>query len=122
MTRREAHGREARLRPERRVPGKVRNLCGTAAAATANGGSGYNFTTARLDPVNRTGGGADPYSRNFNFHIPLVSLPGRAGLDLGLTLSFNSLVWTNLGFRLGFPSSSRGRQLAAPAGGQPVRY
>ena len=50
--------------------------------------------------------------------MPLVGLPGRAGLDLGLSLSYNSLVWTQSGpyayfdeenglpgpgFRLGFP-------------------
>src|SRR6266545_3283897 len=28
---------------------------------------------------------------------PIVSLPGRAGLDLNLTLSYNSLVWTRDG-------------------------
>jgi YD repeat-containing protein len=99
---------------------KVRNLCGTAAASPVNGGAGYNFSTARLDPANRTGGGGvDAYSRNFNFNIPLISLAGRAGLDLGLTLSYNSLVWTedakgvtfdadqgfpSPGFRLGFPT------------------
>jgi len=74
---------------------------------------------SRLDPRNRTGGGGeDPLSRNFNWSLPLVSLPGRAGMDLGLTLSYNSLVWTktgsfisfdddhgfpSAGFRLGFP-------------------
>ena len=74
---------------------------------------------ARLDPRNRTGGvGEDPLSRNFNWSLPLLSLPGRAGMDLGLTLSYNSLVWTktgsfisfdddhgfpSAGFRLGFP-------------------
>jgi hypothetical protein len=97
---------------------KVRRLCGTSAAADANSGVGYNFTTARLDPNNRTSG-TDAYSRNFNFQIPVVSLPGRAGLDLGLTLAYNSLVWTKdatgitydadngfpgPGFRLGFPT------------------
>src|SRR6185312_13535338 len=75
---------------------------------------------ARLDPLNRIGGsGEDPLSRNFNWSIPLVSLPGRSGLDLGLSLSYNSLAtWTKSGssvsfnddqgfpapgFRLGFP-------------------
>ena len=96
-------------------------------AATRGRGAGpafdpaYDFDTSRLDPVNRTGGGgADAYSRNYNWSLPLVSLPGRAGLDLGLTLSYNSLVWTKdtagaavtfdadrgfpaPGFRLGFP-------------------
>jgi YD repeat-containing protein len=99
---------------------KVARLCGTAAASGTNGGVGYNFAAARLDPSNRTGGeGADPYSRNYKFSIPLVSLPGRAGLDLGLALAYNSLVWTkegtgvtfdadrgtpSPGFRLGFPT------------------
>ncbi|MFL6255973.1 MAG: Ig-like domain-containing protein, partial [Pyrinomonadaceae bacterium] len=78
-----------------------------------------DFTAARLDPSNRTGsGGVDLYSRNFNWSLPVVALPGRAGLDLGLSLSYNSLVWTKSGggvlfdgdggwpapgFRLGFP-------------------
>jgi YD repeat-containing protein len=99
---------------------KVKRLCGVSAGADANAGAGYNFASARLDPNNRTGGGgADAYSRNYNFQIPLVSLAGRAGLDLGLTLSYNSLVWTKdatgvafdadegfpgPGFRLGFPT------------------
>ena len=75
--------------------------------------------TARLDPLNHTGGsGENPLSRNFNWTLPLVALPGRAGLDLSLKLSYNSLVWTKSGsyisfdddrgfpgpgFRLGFP-------------------
>jgi YD repeat-containing protein len=58
-------------------------------------------------------------SRNFNWSLPLVGLSGRAGLDLGLSLSYNSLAtWTkngsyisfdddrgspSPGFRLGFP-------------------
>ncbi|HEU4835592.1 MAG TPA: discoidin domain-containing protein, partial [Pyrinomonadaceae bacterium] len=74
---------------------------------------------SRLDPLNATGGGGEnPLSQNFNWNVPLVSLPGRAGLDLNLALSYNSLVWTKNnsfisfnedngwpgpGFRLGFP-------------------
>jgi hypothetical protein len=74
---------------------------------------------ARLDPLNQTGGsGENPLSRNLNWTLPLVSLPGRAGMDLSLSLSYNSLVWTKTGnhisfdddhgfpapgFRLGFP-------------------
>ncbi|HEX8500465.1 MAG TPA: S8 family serine peptidase [Pyrinomonadaceae bacterium] len=91
-----------------------------AAAAVGGGDTGYSFSTARLDPDNRTGGqGVDPLSRNFNWSAPVVGLPGRAGLDLGLSLSYNSLVWTKdaggvtfdadegfpgPGFRLGFPT------------------
>jgi YD repeat-containing protein len=99
---------------------KLRRLCGAGATVSPTGGAGYDFTLPRLDPSNRTGtGGVDPLSRNSNWSIPLLNLPGRAGLDLGLTLSYNSLVWTkdaagitfdadhgypSPGFRLSFPS------------------
>jgi YD repeat-containing protein len=61
-------------------------------------------STARLDPLNRTGGGAeDPLARNFNWSIPLVGLPGRGGLDLGLSLAYNSLAtWTRNGNVISF--------------------
>jgi YD repeat-containing protein len=118
---------------------KVRRLCGTSAAADANAGTGYNFSSARLDPDNRTGGGGgDPLSRNFNFSVHLLGLAGRAGLDLGLTLSYNSLVWTkdasgvtfdadngfpSPGFRLGFPSiQPKFVNPQLQQAGQPTRY
>lgn len=94
----------------------------TRASSTSSGpGDSYvDSATARLDPLNRTGGGGeDPLSRNFNWSIPLLGLPGRGGLDLGLSLAYNSLAtWTKNGssisfdddygspapgFRLGFP-------------------
>jgi YD repeat-containing protein len=92
-------------------------LASATASVSVNGSS-----EARLDPRNATGGGGgeNPLSRNFNWSLPLVSLPGRAGLDLNLSLSYNSLVWTKKGttlisfdddygfpspgFRLGFPT------------------
>jgi hypothetical protein len=75
---------------------------------------------ARIDPYNRTGtGGVDLLSQNFNWSLGLMGLKGR-GLDLGLSLSYNSLsMWTRSGsdvaynmdqdaaapgFRLGFPT------------------
>ncbi|MFZ0750267.1 MAG: hypothetical protein WAM70_12970, partial [Pyrinomonadaceae bacterium] len=83
-----------------------------------SGGAASEFAIARLDPLNRTGtGGEDLLSNNFNWNLPLISLPGR-GLDLSLALSYNSLVWTRSGnyldfdldqgsiapgFRIGFP-------------------
>src|SRR5258707_864549 len=94
----------------------------TRGSSTSSGpsDSGTDSATARLDPMNRTGGGGeDPLSRNFNWSMPLVGLSGRAGLDLGLSLAYNSLAtWTrngsyisfdddrgspSPGFRLGFP-------------------
>jgi hypothetical protein len=75
--------------------------------------------TDRLDQRTRTGApGEDLFSRNFNWNLPILGLQGRSGLDLGLALSLNSLVWTKVGtnmifdadhgfpgpgFRLGFP-------------------
>ena len=101
------------------------------AKATDNGGavttSGpvgitiIDFSSARVDPFNRTGsGGVDLLSGNANWSLPVLGLKGRAGLDLGLALSYNSLVWIKAqdgasikfdadqgtpspGFRLGFP-------------------
>ncbi len=87
------------------------------------GGGNYpsgdpNFSTARRRPINETGQpGVDLGSQNFNWSLPILSLPGR-GLDLDLTLNYNSLVWTKdgafmkfnadlgtpaVGFRLGLP-------------------
>src|SRR5258708_19190339 len=75
---------------------------------------------ARIDPHNRMGtGGVDRLSNNFNWSLGLVGLKGR-GLDLGLSLSYNSLAVRTVsgnyvasdmeqgdpspGFRLGFPT------------------
>ena len=74
---------------------------------------------SRLDSHNRVGqSGEDLHSGNYNWNLPIVSLPGRSGMDLGLSLSYNSLVWNKSGntvfydkdngfpspgFRLGFP-------------------
>ncbi|HEX8144110.1 MAG TPA: hypothetical protein VF553_16030, partial [Pyrinomonadaceae bacterium] len=93
-------------------------IYGTLQPAESNAPA-VDFSTPRVDPVNRTGtGGEDLLSGNYNWSLPVVSLPGRAGLDLGLSLSYNSLVWTRSGsyiaydadhgfpspgFRLGFP-------------------
>jgi len=78
----------------------------TRGQSTSSGpaDSGPDFSMARLDPMNRIGGsGEDPLSRNFNWSVPIVSVPGRAGLDLGLTLSYNSLAtWTRSGSYVGF--------------------
>jgi YD repeat-containing protein len=80
----------------------------------------------------------DPLSRNHNWSLPLVNLPGRAGLDLGLALTYNSLVWTkdatgvtfdadrgfpSPGFRLGFPVvQQRFVNPQIQQANQPVRY
>ena len=91
-----------------------------AASAPQTGDPDDDFVMARLDPDNRIGtGGDDPLSRNFNWSLPLVGMNGRSGLGFGVSLSYNSLVWTRSGsyitydadkgfptpgFRLGFPT------------------
>jgi YD repeat-containing protein len=98
---------------------------GTASSATTS------LLSARVDPHNRTGrGGEDLLSRNYNWSVPLLGLPGRAGMNLGLSLSYNSLVWTKSGpyiyfdedngsvspgFRVDFPSI-QGRYFNAAIG------
>ena len=75
---------------------------------------------ALLDPRYRVGGaGEDLFSGNFNFSLPLLSLPGRAGLGLNLTLSCNSVIWAKYGNAITFdyfarPSLSPGFRLGLP--------
>jgi YD repeat-containing protein len=81
---------------------------------------GYDFAKMRLSPKNAAGG-TNFYSRNFNWEAGLVGLQGRASLNAGFGISYNSLVWlkdaTNNtivfnadndnispGFRFGFPT------------------
>ncbi|HKP84179.1 MAG TPA: DUF4214 domain-containing protein [Pyrinomonadaceae bacterium] len=86
-------------------------------SATANAAS---LITALVEPRNQPGHGL--LARDANWSVPLLSLPGRAGLDLGLMLSYSSQVWTSSGpyihfdedngfpspgFRLGFPTVQR---------------
>ncbi|MGI8838871.1 MAG: S8 family serine peptidase [Pyrinomonadaceae bacterium] len=62
------------------------------------GGSDPYFATARTNPANETGDpGVTLGSRNFNWSLPIVNLKGRAGLNVALTLYYNSLVWTKQG-------------------------
>jgi RHS repeat-associated protein len=110
----------------------------------AGGTSDPQFSTERDEPHNETGQpGEDLGSKNFNWAMPLVSLPGRAGHDLNLTLYYNSLVWTKQGgliqynadggfpapgFHLGFPvlqkrfldaeTSAFAYMLVTPSGGR----
>lgn len=93
--------------------------CGGAEPPPGTG-SDPDFSTMRTELNNETGQpGEDLGSRNFNWSTPVLGLKGRAGLDLSLSLVYNSLVWTKEGssmrfnadhgypgpgFRLGFPT------------------
>jgi RHS repeat-associated protein len=116
-------------------------ICGDCFEAP---GSDPEFSTSRSMLANETGQPeVDLGSKNFNWALPLVNLPGRAGHDLNLTLYYNSLVWVRQGnamqynpdtgnpspgFKLGFPSiqkqfidgetSNWAVMLITPAGGR----
>ncbi|MFN2406644.1 MAG: S8 family serine peptidase [Pyrinomonadaceae bacterium] len=112
--------------PKAKAPIESNLACADCDPVGGGGGGTYypptdpNFSTARRRPSNETGEpGVDLGSQNFNWSAPLLSLPGRAGFDLGLTLFYNSLVWTKdgsymkfnadlgspaPGFRLGLPT------------------
>ncbi len=84
---------------------------GFTSVATSASISVYavNYGLERLDPINRIGEpGEDLLSGNYNWNLPLVSLPGRAGLDLNLGLAYNSLVWTKAGSFIGFDTDNNG--------------
>src|ERR1044071_9049709 len=112
--------------PRVRTPIESNLPCADCDPQGGGGGGGYyptndpNFSTARSKPINETGqDGVDLGSRNFNWNVPLLSLPGRAGMDVKPSLDRESLVWTKdgsymkfnadlgtpaPGFRLGLPT------------------
>ena len=75
------------------------------ATITPNGSASGNATSvvaARVDPFNQTGNQLK--ARDCEWGLSLISLPGRAGLDLGLGLSYSSLVWTRSAGPSGAPA------------------
>ncbi|HEY6806783.1 MAG TPA: DUF4214 domain-containing protein [Pyrinomonadaceae bacterium] len=79
-----------------------------------------SFLASRVDPRTQPANGL--LTRDVSWSISILDLPGRSGLDLGLTLSYSSQVWTrsgpfiyfdedngfpSAGFRLGFPVVQR---------------
>jgi YD repeat-containing protein len=113
---------------------------GIVASLTASGSPSSNvasLATAQVDPFNQSGNQVE--ARDCEWNLPLVSLPGRAGLDLGLSVSYSSLVWTKSGpyvyfdqdyeslspgFTIGFPTvqwrkfdAQTGRNVYVLAGG-----
>jgi YD repeat-containing protein len=108
--------------------GEFHNIVATLAASGNPSTSAASLSTARVDPFNQSGNQVQ--ARDCEFGIPLLSLPGRAGLDLGLRVSYSSLVWTQSGpyvyfnpdnegmspgFTIGFPSI-QGRVFDAQTG------
>ncbi|HKV35652.1 MAG TPA: S8 family serine peptidase [Pyrinomonadaceae bacterium] len=101
--------RNAKPQEKAKAPIEANLPCADCDPSGGSGGAGNypagdpNFSTARSRPANETGEpGVDLGSRNFNWSAPLLYLRGRAGLDLSLTLFYNSLVWTKDGSLIKF--------------------
>jgi YD repeat-containing protein len=92
-------------------------IVATLTASGAASSAVASLPTAHVDPFNLPGN--QLRGRDCEWSLPLLSLPGRAGLDLGLGLSYSSAVWTRSGpyiyfdadmglpspgFKLGFPT------------------
>jgi hypothetical protein len=103
---------------DRRASRLLHHANAAAAPAVPQNGSSYaERALARLDPFSQSGDQIK--TRDCEWSLTLLSLPGRAGLDLSLTLSYSSQVWTRSGntiyydedngspspgFHLGFPT------------------
>lgn len=100
--------------------GEFATLLGSMTLSGPASSTASSLISARVDPRNQPGNGM--LARDAAWSVPLLSLPGRNGLDLGLALSYSSTVWTRSGpyiyfdedngfpspgFRLGFPTVQR---------------
>ncbi len=71
------------------------NIVSTLTANGPPSAAAASLATTRVDPFNQTGD--QLRARDCEWSISLLGLPGRASLDLGLGLSYSSLVWTRSG-------------------------
>ena len=74
---------------------EYQNIIRTLTASGNPSSAASSLATAQVDAFNQSGNQVQ--ARDCEFSMPLLSLPGRAGLDLGLSLSYSSLVWTRSG-------------------------
>ncbi|HEU4836138.1 MAG TPA: DUF4214 domain-containing protein, partial [Pyrinomonadaceae bacterium] len=114
-----SHGREY-VRRGFEESGEFASLLAGITPSGSGSSTASSLISARVDPRNQPGNGM--LTRDAAWSVPLLSLPGRNGLDLGLALSYSSMVWTRSGpyiyfdedngfpspgFRLGFPTVQR---------------
>jgi Tol biopolymer transport system component len=90
----DTYGRDA-VRQAFDESGEFQNIVAALSASGNPSSAAASLATAQVDPFNQSGNQVQ--ARDCEWSVPLVSLPGRAGLDLGLSLSYSSLVWTRSG-------------------------
>ncbi|HEV8524999.1 MAG TPA: hypothetical protein VGQ71_10905, partial [Terriglobales bacterium] len=94
------------------APAQVQPICDVTCEPNPGGGGYNNTVQARTKTYNVRGSNSVtaqpaakmasaalrakeiPGSESYNYAIPILHLPGRNGLDLDLTLYYNSRVWT----------------------------
>ena len=84
--------------PPASVPFNAAAYADRAKLANSTGGTGlsaYASPAACAAQVNL-------FSKNISYSVPILSLPGRAGLGLSLTLAYNSKVWVKSGTTIYF--------------------
>lgn len=72
---------------------RVKDILGVTSIAD-------QLVPSRVDLFNRSGNQIE--ARDCEWSLPLVSLPGRAGLDLNVGLSYSSMLWTQAGSYISF--------------------
>lgn len=72
---------------------RVKDILGVTSIAD-------QLVPSRVDLFNQSGNQIE--ARDCEWGLPLVSLPGRAGLDLNIGLSYSSMVWTQAGSYISF--------------------
>ena len=80
-----SHGREY-VRRGFEESGEFATLMGSMIPSGGTSANASSLISARVDPRNQPGNGM--LTRDAGWSVPLLSLPGRNGLDLGLTLSY----------------------------------
>jgi PKD repeat protein len=90
----ESYGRGA-VRQAFDESGEFHDIVASLSASGNPSSAVGSLATAQVDPFNQSGNQIQ--ARDCEWSVPLISLPGRAGLDLGLNLSYSSLVWTRSG-------------------------
>jgi len=88
------YGRDA-VRQAFDESGEFQNIVAALSASGNPSSAVASLATAQVDPFNQSGN--QNQARDCEWSVPIISLPGRAGLDLGLSLSYSSLVWTRSG-------------------------
>ena len=84
---------DQRARDSRRLNLWIIVLLATLFLASRANAQNVQYDDKALDLGSRGAARVDPVTRGLSFEIPLGSYPGRAGMNVPITLSYSSKVW-----------------------------